>query len=133
MVFADGPHGLEVHVENHLDNGSIKKLKDSASRACQLLRDQAKARKVKFDRISIGIYGEDNLVQTAEPAQFWEYLKKQIFEKILSVFLISLFVGVVTYFASESLIGFWATLAALLVRILLEAFNFKGEFVYEDT
>src|SRR5688500_13384035 len=51
LVFADGANGLEVHVENHLDNGSITKLKDSASRVCQLLRYQAKAKKIKFDKI----------------------------------------------------------------------------------
>ena len=125
---------LEIHVENCRDKGSITKLKNVASNTYQILLDQAKVKKVKFDKVSISIWAEDNLVQTAERVRFWDYLKRQILDKILSTFLMSLFGGLVGYVAAgEPLSGFLATLAALLLRILLEAFNFKGEFIYGDT
>lgn len=134
MAFADGLNGLEIHVENCRDKGSITKLKNVASNTYQILLDQAKVKKVKFDKVSISIWAEDNLVQTAERVRFWDYLKRQILDKILSTFLMSLFGGLVGYVAAgEPLSGFLATLAALLLRILLEAFNFKGEFIYGDT
>jgi hypothetical protein len=137
LVFPNGATGFETHVENYIGASNISNLKREAENLLRILQDTARARGVSFDDMRISIHAEDHLIQEGTPAKFWRFLGRQFLDKMLTNLLIALAAGVVGMVTSKepavAVLSFLGVLAALAVRIIVEAFHFKSEITYADS
>lgn len=76
------------------------------------------------------------MIQEGTPTSFWRFLRKQFVEKMLTNLLIALAAGIVGMLTSKepavAVLSFFGVLAALAVRMIVEAFQFKSEVTYAD-
>jgi hypothetical protein len=137
LVFADGANGLRAYIENHVDAASISRLKRTAQKRHQMLRDVGKSKGTKFDQVEIDVYGEENLLQHGTCVTLLSFLKEHFIDKVLSSLLIALAGAIVSLLTGkDQLVAVWTFLGILIalgIRTVIEGLRFKGGFNYADT
>jgi hypothetical protein len=137
LIFRNGPNGLRIYIENHIDSSSIGKLKNAAEEQFGILRDLVKIKKLKLDDVHIGIHAENHLMQGGRQKTLKGYLTEQFNEKILGTFLVSLVgAGVGLLLSKEPVVAIWTFLGILIalgVRMLVEGLRYRTGFKYDDT
>jgi hypothetical protein len=137
LVFWNGATGFETHVENYVGTSNISNLKREAENMLRILQDTARVQKVVFDDTRISVHAEDHLIQEGIPASFWGFLRRQFLDKMLTNLLIAAAAGIVGMLTSKepsvAVLSFFGVLAALAIRIIAEAFQFKSEVTYADS
>jgi hypothetical protein len=137
LIFCNGPNGLRIYIENHVDSSSIGKLKNAAEEQFGILRDLVKRKKLKLDNVYIGIHAENHLMQEGRQKTLKGYLTEQFNEKILGTFLVSLVgAGVGLFSSNDPKVAAWTFLGILLAlggRMLFEGLRYRTGFKYDDT